>query len=171
MTEAHLQLWQRIKHFQIGDPSAAFPFTDRVARENRWELAYTERVIMEYKRFMLLASISPVPVTPSDQVDQVWHLHMIYTESYWDEFCGAVLPRPVQHGPTKGGSRENHKYEDWYTRTKAFYQTTFDREPPEDIWPSSEIRFGEVNFSRVNLDQYWLIRKPQWLRRWKSSKN
>jgi hypothetical protein len=171
MTEFQQALWQKIKRFEVGDPMAAFSFSGRLARENGWEVDYAERVVMEYKRFLFLASISPLPVTPSDQVDQAWHLHLLYTESYWQELCGSILPRPVNHGPTKGGQQENDKFEDWYERTKAFYREVFDRVPPEDIWPSSEIRFGEINFKRVNLDHHWIIRKPKWLRTWKFWKN
>jgi hypothetical protein len=38
--------------------------------------------------------ISTHIVTPSEQVDQVWHLHLTYTRSYWDEFCPNVLGQP-----------------------------------------------------------------------------
>ena len=99
------------------------------------------------------------PVTPSDQVDQVWHLHLLYTESYWIELCQNTLGKNIHHGPTKGGAAEQTKFTDWYQKTKEDYKSFFNTEPPEDIWPESEIRFSQINFQRVNLDTHWVIKK------------
>ncbi|MEK6230809.1 MAG: hypothetical protein N2A42_03075 [Luteolibacter sp.] len=33
----------------------------------------------EYKRFVALAMLAGHPVTPSEEVDQAWHLHLVYT--------------------------------------------------------------------------------------------
>lgn len=152
-------LWRRIQHFELDDPAAAFSFTDRLARENGWSLEFALRAVSEYKKFMFLLCVAPHPLTPSDQVDQVWHLHLLYTYSYWEEFCGQTLGRAIHHGPTKGGAGEHAKFDDWYARTKQLYQATFGALPPADLWPDSETRFRDVNFRRVNLDAYWLLPK------------
>ncbi|MGF2075510.1 glycine-rich domain-containing protein, partial [Enterococcus casseliflavus] len=89
----------------------------RLARENGWKLEFTRRVVAEYKRFIFLAIVAGHAVTPSQQVDQAWHLHLLYTRSYWDDFCGQVLGLRIHHGPTQGGSAEQAKYRDWYDRT------------------------------------------------------
>jgi hypothetical protein len=159
MTAAQEDLWQRIKNFEIDDPEAALTFTERLARENGWSLEFAVRAVDEYKKFMFLLCIAPHPLTPSDQVDQVWHLHLLYTESYWEEFCHNVLQRKIHHGPTKGGKSEHDKYSDWYAKTKSLYAEVFGAHPPGDLWPSSEIRFGETNFMRINLDRNLVIKK------------
>ncbi len=41
----------------------------------------------EYRRFAFLAATAGHPVTPSDAVDQAWHLHLTYSRDYWDRFC------------------------------------------------------------------------------------
>ena len=110
---------------------------------------------------MFLTCLADHPLTPSDQVDQVWHLHLIYTRSYWEDFCGATLGKMVHHGPTKGGGSEAAKYQDWYEMTKQLYETVFRHQPPEDIWPASKERFSNINFRRVNTDEYWIIKKPK----------
>ena len=161
------ELWKRIKEFEIGDPNAEFSFADRLARENSWTLGYSLRVILEYKKFMFLICVADHPLTPSDQVDQVWHLHLIYTDSYWREFCGNVLGKNVQHGPTKGGVSEKSKFNDWYKATKELYKSIFETNPPADIWPGSEVRFGQIRFARVNLHTHWVIPKPGFLLKWK----
>lgn len=160
MTEDQELLWGKIKLFELDDPAISLTFTDRLARENGWTLEYTVRAVEEYKKFMFLLCIAGHPLTPSDQVDQVWHLHLLYTQSYWNDFCRDTLGRQVHHGPTKGGQEENSKFTDWYEKTKQFYRSTFGVQPPTEIWPPSDVRFSDVNFQRVNLDRNWIIKKP-----------
>lgn len=158
-------LWNRIRHFELDDPAAAFSFTDRLARENGWPLEYALRAVLEYKKFMFLLCLTEHPLTPSDQVDQVWHLHLLYTRSYWLEFCEQVLGQPIHHGPTRGGAAERDKFNDWYGETKTVYQEVFGAAPPTNIWPDNETRFREVNFRRVNLSAFWLLPKLRFRRK------
>lgn len=165
MTPEHAALWNKIKNFEIDDVEAPLTFTDRLARENGWRISYSLRAVEEYKRFMFLMCLSNRPLTPSDQIDQVWHLHLIYTHSYWDEFCGSVLNRKIHHGPTKGGKQEKEKYTDWYGQTKELYREVFAINPPADIWPDNKLRFSDINFQRINLNRNWIIPKINFLRR------
>lgn len=163
MTSAEQHLWQSIKAFKIDDPDASFSFTDRLARENHWDLNYTIRVVLEYKKFIFLICTTKNPLTPSEEVDQAWHLHLIYTQSYWIEFCEKILKRKIHHGPTKGGGEEKNKYEVWYEKTKNIYLKKFGYSPPQDIWPSSEKRFSANDFVRINKKNYWIIKKLHFL--------
>ncbi len=167
MTPEQIQLWNKVKDFDLNTPGASFSFTDRLARENDWSMAFSLRVVMEYKRFMFLICNASHPLTPSDEVDQAWHLHLLYTESYWKDFCQDTLERTIQHGPTKGGYSERNKFNNWYGATKELYKTIFEQEPPEDIWPDSQTRFSSTHFTRVNRHQNWVIPKPRFLRLWK----
>jgi hypothetical protein len=163
----HGDLLDCIGAFVFDESEAALPFTARLARENRWPKAYAARAIEEYRRFMYLAVVAGHPVTPSDQVDQVWHLHLLYTRSYWDAFCGGVLGRPIHHGPTRGGRQEGVKFHAWYERTLESYARIFGEPPPADIWPESAIRFGaDLHHVRVNAARNWIIPKPRLLPRW-----
>jgi hypothetical protein len=158
--EKEKDLYQRLQSFSLDEANAIFPFGKRLAKENRWTLDYSQRVIEEYKKFAFLAVVAGHPVTPSDQVDQVWHLHLLYTHSYWEEFCPEILQRSLHHGPTKGGRGESDKFHDWYSKTLASYQTWFGEVPPEDIWSPSHIRFGrDIHFYRVNTQDNWIISK------------
>ena len=87
-------LWRRLEGFRVDDDSASLSFLDRVARENQWSRSFTDRVFVEYRRFVFLAMTVEHQVTPSEQVDQVWHLHLTYTRSYWNDLCGEVLEAP-----------------------------------------------------------------------------
>jgi hypothetical protein len=160
MTTEQNALWNSITDFEFDDDTSQQTFTDRLVRENGWKYKYVVRVIEEYKKFMFLVCLYNQPLTPSDQVDQVWHLHLIYTHSYWQEFCGNILKKEIHHGPTKGGTKESSKFTDWYSRTLELYKTVFQETPPADIWPEGEKRFREINFLRVDKDRNWIIKKP-----------
>ncbi len=159
MKTEELSLWRKIQDFELDDPGSDYTFSERLSRENGWKLEYTLRVIDEYKKFIFLQCISEYPLTPSDQVDQVWHLHLLYTRSYWIDWCEHTLGRTIHHGPTKGGKSENDKFKDWYELTKTFYLKTFKEEWPADIWPDGANRFSDIHFRRINLKQNWIIRK------------
>jgi len=153
-------LLDRIMAFDIDGGPRSFSFAARLARENDWTPSFANRVIDEYKRFAFLATTAGHPCTPSDQVDQAWHLHLTYTKSYWERFCGEALPRPLHHNPTEGGRAEDAKFDDWYARTLESYERTFGSPPPSDIWPPASIRFGEdVHFTRVNTRRNWILPK------------
>ncbi len=160
MRAEHENLWKRISDFSFDEGDESLTFSHRLSKENGWSETYASRVIAEYRRFMFLATVAGHPVTPSDQVDQVWHLHLVYTRSYWDRWCQEILGIPMHHGPTKGGHAENDKFVSWYEQTKQSYEAFFNERPPDDIWPPSAIRFGQdVNFRRVNTERNWVIPK------------
>lgn len=154
MNPEHWALYDRIKAFRFDDQDSAFPFAVRLARDNGWSIGFALRAITEYRKFAFLAAAAGHPVSPSDQV---WHLHILYTQSYWNRFCKNVLRVPLHHGPTKGGSNERRKFDDWYKRTLESYESFFGS-PPEDIWPPPNIRFGiDLHFRRVNTKRYWVV--------------
>src|SRR6266481_5856255 len=162
MNAQHVELCRRIERFQLDSSEAALPFSARLARENNWPLGYAQRVITEYKRFTFLAVAAGHPVSPSEDVDQAWHLHLTYSQSYWKVFCPEVLGKPLHHQPTQGGETERDKFNDWYARTLESYEAFFGGPTPGDIWPSPEARRKEShNFVRVDLDRSWVIRKPR----------
>lgn len=141
MTARDTQLWQRLADYEIGPPDADFTFAQRLARENRWSADHAARVINEYKRFCWLACEAGHEVTPSDAVDQAWHLHLTFTRDYWERFCPAVLQMPLHHGPTAGGTTERSRYYDQYAQTLASYEQHFGEAAPADIWPDAHRRF------------------------------
>ncbi|MGJ3245025.1 MAG: glycine-rich domain-containing protein [Elainellaceae cyanobacterium] len=155
-------LYARIQTFSLDQLGAPLSFSKRLARDNGWSLAYAQRVIEEYKKFVFLAVAADHPVTPSDQVDQVWHLHLSYTRSYWEEFCPHVLQLPLHHDPTYGGDAESQKFGDWYSNTLESYKRFFGHAAPTDIWSAPEVRFGrDLRFVRVNTQLNWIVPKLQ----------
>jgi uncharacterized protein (TIGR04222 family) len=98
-------------------------------------------------------------VVPSDQVDQVWHAHVLLTQSYWDEFCPKVLGKKLHHHPARGGRAERAEFHHLYAQTIASYRHFFGS-PPTDIWSPPDLRFGaELKMQRMSLSEHWIIPK------------
>lgn len=156
-------LWLQLSEFPLDQVDAAYPFSLRLARENRWSHLFALRVCEEYKRFLFLAIKAGHMVTPSLEVDQAWHLHLVYTRSYWNELCKEVLGKPVHHGPTKGGVQQANTFFDAYQATLHSYENWFGIAAPEEIWPAAEKRFApNAQWRWIDLSQHWLLPRPSW---------
>ncbi len=134
MTVEETALWHRIRDFAIDAPGAPHPYSARLAHEQGWTPRYTQAVIEEYRKFVFLAVASGHIATPSKAIDEAWHLHLLYTRNYWDEFCGPVLGRPLHHHPSSGSGAEERRFEGCYEQTLASYEAMFGVEPPSEIW-------------------------------------
>lgn len=135
------ELWTRLEAYEFDVSDASMPFSARLARDHLWTTSYALEVIEEYRKFMYLCATSSNIVTPSEDVDLAWHLHMVYTRSYWDDFCGKVLQKKIHHGPTPG-SEKILDYVSAYKRTLDLYEKEFGRVVNKDIWPGYKKRFG-----------------------------
>ncbi len=160
MNYEETQIWQRIQSFHPDKSEAAFKFSQRLARENKWSEFYALTVIEEYKKFLFLCATDSRGVTPSDAVDQAWHLHLTYTSSYWGDLCRDTIGKELHHNPTLGGQEERDKFFDYYRHTLQLYQEKFGESPPEDIWPPPEKRFKQTDFIRISPTDYFLFKKP-----------
>lgn len=160
MQDLHLKLWQRLETFELDDPGSAFPFSSRLAREQGWTHAEAARAIGEYRRFLFLAAVAGHPVSPPSAVDHAWHLHLLYTRSYWQDLCRDTLGFELHHEPTRGGSSETEKFTDWYARTLQSYQTHFGHESPADIWPRPGSAGSNPAAKRwVDTARHWVVPK------------
>lgn len=155
------EMWKKISDFKFDSPTSSFPFSSRLSKENGWSREYSKRVISEYRKFLYLSVISGKSLTPSEEVDQAWHLHMIYTHSYWTDLCKETLGTSLHHGPTKGGTKETVKYKDQYQFTLDFYESEFGEKAPEDIWPNVKKRFEDINYKRVNMNDNIVLNKEK----------
>ncbi|HEV7720922.1 MAG TPA: hypothetical protein VGO60_06540 [Iamia sp.] len=141
------------------DPGVPLGFRDRLAGENGWSRGFAARVYAEYRRFLVLAATTG-QATPSDAVDQVWHLHLAYTRSYWDHLCGEVLGFPLHHGPTTGTQADGAHHRAQYADTLARYREVFGEEPPADIWPGVGEQFRDpARWRRVDTRSYLTVRR------------
>jgi len=154
----NIELWERLKNFQVRDKDDDYSFIERVSVENNWSFDYASSVYQEYLKFIYLHCISSVPVTPSDEIDQVWHLHLVYTHSYWQDLCKNILGTDIHHMPTRGGENENTKFLQLYKSTMQRYKEEFGNAPPDNVWPDPEKRFGNyLGFKRINTNKNLII--------------
>ncbi len=164
--EEQQALWQRLQQFEFDRQPAVLTFSARLGREQGWSPEFTRRVLAEYRRFLFLCAIAGHPVCPSEAVDAAWHQHLIYSRSYWLDLCEDTLRFPLHHVPTTGGPDESRKHHQMYQQSLASYRRVFDEEPPADIWPAAEVRFGHHPPRHVISSQnYWRIPKPVWWQR------
>lgn len=152
------KLLKNLSLMKIEPEGAAMTFSARLSIENGWSHSYAERVFAEYRRFLFLAVTAGHSVTPSDEVDQAWHLHLTYTRHYWETLCGQILKRPLHHGPTLGGAQEDDRYLEQYDRAIAAYTQAFGHAPPADLWPAAKQRFVR-QYRRVAVGQHWMVPK------------
>ncbi len=157
-TERPASLLSRLEQFEFQSGTPALSFARRLARDNGWTQNFADKVVAEYLRFVFLCATCEHSMTPSEEVDQAWHLHMVYTRSYWNDLCEGVLGRPLHHNPTTGGRKSAIGFAKAYQQTLDRYQQVFGEGPPADVWPPVAERFGSAGqFRRVNLSEVFLV--------------
>lgn len=155
-------LWQRLRAHPFEQLDQALDFTRRLAREQGWSVDQARQAIEEYRRFCFLACVNGVEVTPSKEVDEVWHLHLIHSADYWQRFCPQVLGMDLHHAATRGGHAQARRHRDQYARTLALYEQWFGA-PPAAWWPGTQARFAaSPRVVRVDRQRHWIVPKPDW---------
>lgn len=154
-------LWQRLEQHDFGTAGHRLGFTARLAREHGWSEAYAAGAVREYKRFCFLAMVSGHAVTPSDAVDEAWHLHLTYSRDYWTRYCPEVLGGNLHHEPSRGGHEQAGLHYEQYAQTLASYQRWFGP-PPLDYWPDAHTQTASpARYRRIDLSRHWLLRRPR----------
>jgi hypothetical protein len=152
-------LWQRIERHEF-ETAVTLNFTARLARDKNWSMQQARAAVLEYRRFCFLAVASGLQATPSEEVDEVWHLHLTYSRDYWDIWCRDVLRRRLHHDPTQGGPVQQARFRDQYAATLAAYEAWFGP-PPLEFWPGTRQRFrGNTRFRCLDTDRYFMVPKP-----------
>jgi hypothetical protein len=151
---------RRVLSYPIDDPTSSLKFSRRLRREQHgWSEDFTDQAIIEYRKFIYLCAISHRAVTPSEEVDRVWHLHILYMEQY-EDFCRSTTGKYIKHGPTKGGSQQAAHFEEQYKYTLNLYRREFGSDPPAAFWPTPEVRFGNAGDLRwVDSSTHFIVNR------------
>jgi hypothetical protein len=149
MNPVEADLYRRICDFELDEPGASFPFSHKLAREYHWTSIYTFRAIQEYKKFIFLGMVADHIVSPPKSIDLVWHMHLIYTHSYWDKLCAEVLKQSFHHSPSAGGKGERIKYDRLYQQTLSTYRIYFG-DPPADIWFKTSAQLPQQSYGNIS---------------------
>ncbi|WP_298608944.1 glycine-rich domain-containing protein-like [uncultured Thiothrix sp.] len=160
------QLYGALLAFEVSSYEAVpLSFKHRLMREHGWTETYMERVWFEYKRFLFMLATTESFICPAEDVDQIWHTHLIYTRSYWNDLCQNLIGKPLHHVPSRGGKTETSDFYRCYATTLECYQTLFAEAPPPDIWVKPDQRLQDTPYFRlINTRTHWVISKPSWLK-------
>ena len=91
-------------------------------------------LVHEYKKFLLMSVISALPIAPSGFVDEVWHLHMLFTREYL-ETCRLLKGNVIVHVPLIENSvAEKENLQGFYQKTVQLYEKIFGKRE-EAFWP------------------------------------
>ncbi|HIK17844.1 MAG TPA: hypothetical protein IGS53_21505 [Leptolyngbyaceae cyanobacterium M33_DOE_097] len=158
MNEAESELYAKLCEFKLDDPTAPYPMSAKLAWEYHWSEIYTLRAMYEYKKYIFLAAIAEGMVSPSSVIDCVWHYHLLYTRSYWEELCGKILKKSLHHYPGDSGASQRYDY------TIELYQSYFGT-PPFDIWDLPPFHSNHLD----RHQRYWQIPNPiYWVKKYRS---
>jgi hypothetical protein len=152
-------LWNRIENHEF-EPDQPLNFTRRLARDKAWSLPFARGAVDEYRRFCFLTRAGAGVMTPSEEVDEVWHLHLTYTRDYWDIWCGTVLGAALHHDPTEGGPEQDRYFRQRYAATLQAYERFFGS-PPALFWPATHVRFGPgPRYRAIDASRWFSLPRP-----------
>lgn len=136
----YAERWKAIRDFSVSPD-----FISRLAAKNGWTLDHATKVDAEYKKFLLISTVTAATVVPSSDIDAAWHEHILNTRSY-QKMC-TVLGFVLHHTPGPIDGRDRHNHEDGYNLTLDLYRKIFQHEAPSSIWPKSKTTrsiFGRI---------------------------
>jgi hypothetical protein len=115
-------------------PRVCTSFEDFLRKNGDWTDRSAVRITTMYRQFLYLKALSGEPVTPSYTIDCAWHQHLQFPADY-SALCAAV-GRDIPHRKDLPSSKRKAAYE----RGRELWKQEFGAEPPDDLWPSPEMR-------------------------------
>jgi hypothetical protein len=126
-------------------------FLEKLQEENGWSSKFSEQAITEYIKFLKIITVFGVKQTPSEVVDEVWHLHLQFTKDYWENLCPRILGLKLHHVPTFKNIESDHINKNQYKKTLENYQQLFGV-PPVQIWgQEKEAQLSKTGNNDTNL--------------------
>jgi hypothetical protein len=86
-------LWENIQqiNFEL--------IKDRMIFKHHWSEEMTNLSIKEYMVFLYLTQVCEQPISPSKEVDEIWHEHILHTNKYEND-CYKTFGKFIHHFPT-----------------------------------------------------------------------
>lgn len=163
-SQEHADCWRRIQDHLGSSGPRAIDLAHILVRKFRWQRGHAEAAVEEYRRFCFLAATGATGVSPSAEVDEVWHLHLQHTRDYWERFCPQVLRMDLHHEPGGRSHDRDRVFRAQYAETLARYQAVFGP-PPEAFWPGTVARFdAPPRFRSIDTRHAWIVHRPAWTR-------
>lgn len=137
-------LWQKIADWPLPcraewdalaePPRNCTRFEHNLRLKGDWTDESALRLTEEYRRFLYLKALAGGPLTPPEEVDQVWHLHLEMGEDFSEGLCRAI-GIPLTHEPGLARQAALASYEWGF----GAYIREFGAAPPGDIWPRPDV--------------------------------
>jgi hypothetical protein len=92
-----------------------------------WTRQQVDRAIVNYKRFLLLLYLYPnSAIVPTQEIDQVWHQHILDTRKYAQD-CQWLFGYFLHHYPYFGMESDSEQYviETAFSRTQTLFAQHF----------------------------------------------
>ena len=71
---------------------------ERMKRKFDWSDQRTKNAIRRYIQYLYIVSVEDNPVSPTKDVDEVWHQHILHTRLY-EEHCQKIYGKMLHHQP------------------------------------------------------------------------
>ena len=108
-----------------------------------WTVKAAKTAIALYRNFLyLLLKYPDKLILPSQEIDEVWHAHILHTREY-REFCDLVFGRYIDHSPSE------HKLNAQFEVMQDLYNTEFGN------YIFHIRRFG-LGYIRIMLKKLWM---------------
>ena len=94
-------LWHKIKKATLltGDEDN-YIFKSRLKKKHKWTEEKCDDLLSQYKQFLFIAATSNEKETPTQEVDEVWHEHILFTQDYFDDWT-KILGKTIHHAPDR----------------------------------------------------------------------
>ncbi|AYV80042.1 MAG: hypothetical protein Gaeavirus6_17 [Gaeavirus sp.] len=106
------------------------PIIEQSINYYSWTPAYAKQVAFEYNRFLELRSINS-NLSPSDDIDRLWHLHLLNPILYYD-YCATLYHKIIDHNPTD--SFNQHARQQRLQNTITEYLKNYDNFTYPNVW-------------------------------------
>lgn len=87
------ELWGKIEQLNLT------LIQDRLVIKYKWSIERAENAIKHYKQFLYLTQTIGKPISPTSDIDEVWHQHILHTNKYAID-CQKLFGKFLHHFPT-----------------------------------------------------------------------
>lgn len=85
------------------DRASLDPVKKYLMRKRKVSSEHADDALTEYLKYLLLVKITNEQLAPSEEADEAWHAHILFTQLY-DPFCRRHFGRFVHHVPSDPGT-------------------------------------------------------------------
>jgi hypothetical protein len=129
MTDQAVSLEERVRRVETLDlePIVYKLMFPEPGHSPRYELAEADRRVKLYRQFLTIRLRHPeVGLVPSDEIDEVWHAHILDTAKYAED-CEWVFGFFLHHFPYLGlrGEADEHRWHAQYDATRRLFEEEF----------------------------------------------